>query len=316
MTKLALVQKSPVFLNTKKSVAKAIKYIHEAAKSKADIVVFGECWLSGYPAWIDHSIHMGRWDQKEIKRVWAHMYEDGIEVPGSQIAKIQHAAKINKKYVVIGANEAIKKGKGNGTLYNTLLIIDPKGKIVVHHRKLMPTYNEKMIHGYGDAHGLQTVSTPHGNIGGLICWEHWMPLTRQAMHDEGEDIHFGLWPAVKASHKLASRHYAFEGRCFVVAMGQIMRKKDLPSYLTIAPEIMDNESQYLLDGGSCVIDPNGEYLLEPQYGVDKIIYYDLPPLSELYTERMNLATSGHYARPDIFEFRINKSRMTSEDNTE
>jgi predicted amidohydrolase len=313
MTKLALVQKSPVFLDTSKSVAKAIKYIHEAKEASADIIVFGEGWLSGYPAWIDHSIHMGRWDQKEIKEVWGQMFEDGIEIPGTQISKIQHAAQVTKKYVVIGANEAVKKGKGNGTLYNTLLIIDPNGKIVVHHRKLMPTYNEKMIHGYGDAYGLKTISTPHGNIGGLICWEHWMPLTRQAMHDEGEDIHFGLWPAVKSSHKLASRHYAFEGRCFVVAMGQLIKKSDIPDNLTIAPEIKNNESEFLLDGGSCIIDPNGEYLLEPQYGVDDIIYHDLPPLKSLYTERMNLATSGHYARPDIFKFNINKNRFTTED---
>ena len=313
MTKLALVQKSPVFLDTNKSVAKAVKYIHEAKIGNADIVVFGEGWLSGYPAWIDHSINMGRWDQKEIKEIWAQMYEDGIEIPGPQIHMIQIAARATKKYVVIGANEAVKKGKGNGTLYNTLLIINPQGEIVVHHRKLMPTYNEKMIHGYGDAAGLKTIATPHGNIGGLICWEHWMPLTRQAMHDEGEDIHFGLWPAVKSSHKLASRHYAFEGRCYVVAMGQIILKSSIPSYVTLAPEIMNNNSPYLLDGGSCIIDPNGEFLLEPQYGVERIIYHDLPPLKDLYTERMNLATSGHYARPDVFKLTIDKSRFTTED---
>jgi len=313
MTRLALVQKSPVFLDTTKSVAKAIKYIHEAAKKSADIIVFGEGWLNGYPAWIDHSLHMGRWDQKEIKDVWAQMYADGIEIPSKRMQKIQDAAKATKKYVVLGANEAVKRGKGNGTLYNTLLIINPKGKIVVHHRKLMPTYNEKMIHGYGDAAGLQTVETPHGNIGGLICWEHWMPLTRQAMHDQGEDIHFGLWPAVKSSHKLASRHYAFEGRCYVVAMGQILKKKSVPASLQIAPEIAGNDSEYLLDGGSCIIDPNGEYLLEPQYGVEKIICHNLPPLQDLYTERMNLATSGHYARPDVFSFSVDKRRFTTEE---
>lgn len=310
MTILALVQKEPVFLNSEKSVAKAAKYIHEASINSADIVVFGEGWLTGYPAWIDHSINMGRWDQKEIKQVWSEMYADGVEIPSPQFNKIQNAAKATKKYVVIGVNEAIKKGKGNGTLYNTLVIINPKGEIVVHHRKLMPTYNEKMIHGYGDAHGLKTVSTPYGNIGGLICWEHWMPLTRQAMHDEGEDIHFGLWPAVKSSHKLASRHYAFEGRCYVVAMGQILRKSSIPSSLKIAPEVMNNDSEYLLDGGSCIIDPNGEYLLEPQYEVDSIIYHELPPLKDLYSERMNLATSGHYARPDVFSFEVDKRRHT------
>lgn len=310
MTKLALVQNAPDFLNSKKSAKNAVQYINESTSEGADIIVFGEGWLSGYPAWIDYSLHMGCWDQKEIKEIWADMFADAIQIPGSEIQSIQDAAKRNSKYVVIGANEAIKKGKGNGTLYNTLLIIDPVGEIKVHHRKLMPTFNEKLIHGYGDAFGLKTIETPHGNIGGLICWEHWMPLTRQAMHDEGEDIHFGLWPAVKDSHKLASRHYAFEGRCYVVAMGQTLHKSSIPDYLKMKPEILNNGSEYLLDGGSCVIDPNGNFILDPQYEVEGIIYVDLPPIKELYTERMNLATSGHYQRPDVFNFSVDKRRMT------
>lgn len=310
MTKIALVQKAPEFLDSKQSSINAVEYIAESATNYADIIVFGEGWLSGYPAWIDYAQHMGCWDQKEIKELWATMYEDAIEIPGEEIKAIQEAAKQHSKYIVIGANEAIKKGKGNGTLYNTLLIIDQDGEIAVHHRKLMPTFNEKMIHGYGDAYGLKTLKTPFGNIGGLICWEHWMPLTRQAMHDEGEDIHFGLWPAVKASHKLASRHYAFEGRCYVVAMGQILYKSKIPDNINLKEAIKDDDSKFILDGGSCVIDPNGNFLLEPQYGVEEIIYVDLPPLKELYTERMNLSTSGHYQRPDVFTFKIDKRRMT------
>ncbi|MEM9548816.1 MAG: carbon-nitrogen hydrolase family protein [Bacteroidota bacterium] len=310
MTKLALVQKPPVFLNSQLSAEKAVEYIAESSDNNADIIVFGEGWLSGYPAWIDYAIHMGCWDQKEIKNVWATMYADAIEVPSNEIQLIQEAAKKHAKYIVLGANEAIKKGKGNGTLYNTLLIINLDGEIVVHHRKLMPTFNEKLVHGYGDAFGLKTIPTPHGNIGGLICWEHWMPLTRQAMHDEGEDIHFGLWPAVKSSHKLASRHYAFEGRCYVVAMGQILHKNSIPDYLELKQDVQNNDSPYLLDGGSCVIDPNGNFILEPQYAKEEILYVDLPPLKELYTERMNLATSGHYQRPDVFSFRVDKRRMT------
>jgi len=310
MTKLALVQKAPVFMDSKKSSITAVEYINESASNQADIIVFGEGWLSGYPAWIDYSLHMGCWDQKEIKEIWAEMFADAVQIPGDEIKVIQEAAKKNSKYVIIGANEAIKKGKGNGTLYNTLLIIDPSGEIAVHHRKLMPTFNEKLVHGYGDAYGLKSITTPHGNIGGLICWEHWMPLTRQAMHDEGEDIHFGLWPAVKSSHKLASRHYAFEGRCYVVAMGQILHKKSIPGYLDLKPELLNNDSDYILDGGSCVIDPNGNFILEPQYEREEIIYVDLPPLKDLYTERMNLATSGHYQRPDVFSFSVDKRRMT------
>ena len=310
MTKLALVQRAPEFLNSKRSAENAVQHINESASSEADIILFGEGWLSGYPAWIDYSIHMGCWDQKEIKEIWAEMYADAIQVPGTEIRAIQDAAQRNSKYVVIGANEGIKKGKGNGTLYNTLLIIDPNGDIVIHHRKLMPTFNEKLVHGFGDAYGLKTISTPHGNIGGLICWEHWMPLTRQAMHDEGEDIHFGLWPAVKSSHKLASRHYAFEGRCYVVAMGQILHKSSIPDSLELKPEVLNNGSEYILDGGSCVIDPNGNFILEPQYEKEEILYVDLPPLHDLYKERMNLATSGHYSRPDVFTFKVDKRRLT------
>jgi predicted amidohydrolase len=310
MTKLALVQHAPVFLDSKKSAANAVEYIDLSSKNGADIIVFGEGWLSGYPAWIDYAQNMGCWDQKEIKDIWATMFADAVEVPGSEIKTIQEAAKQNSKYVIIGVNEAIKKGKGNGTLYNTLLIINTDGEIAVHHRKLMPTFNEKLIHGYGDAFGLKTISTPYGNVGGLICWEHWMPLTRQAMHDEGEDIHFGLWPAIKESHKLASRHYAFEGRCFVVAMGQILRKESIPDYINLQDVIKNNDSEFILDGGSCVIDPNGNYLLKPQYEIEDIIYVTLPSLHELYTERMNLSTSGHYQRPDVFKFQVDKRRMT------
>ena len=310
MTKLALVQKAPNFLDSIQSAENAVHYINDASNQKADIIVFGEGWLSGYPAWIDYSIHMGCWDQKEIKQVWATMYKDAIEIEGPEINSIREAARSNGKYVVIGANEAIKRGKGNGTLYNSLFIIDPNGEVAVHHRKLMPTFNEKLVHGYGDAYGLKTIQTPFGNIGGLICWEHWMPLTRQAMHDEGEDIHFGLWPAVKSSHKLASRHYAFEGRCYVVAMGQILKKSSIPDYLELKADLMENGSEYILDGGSCVIDPNGNFILEPQYEREEIILVGLPPLHDLYTERMNLATSGHYQRPDVFTFKVDKRRMT------
>ena len=168
MAKIALVQRAPVFLNAPKSAEKAVQCIHEAAEKNASITVFGEGWISGYPAWIDYSLHMGCWDQKEIKEVWAEMYEDAVEIDGPEISAICQAAKVTKSYTVLGVNEAIKKGKGNGTLYNTLLIINPDGEIAVHHRKLMPTYNEKLIHGYGDAFGLKTIKTPHGNIGGLI----------------------------------------------------------------------------------------------------------------------------------------------------
>ena len=219
---------------------------------------------------------------------------------------MQKLAKKLRVSICIGANEVIRKGKGNGTIYNTAIIINEKGNLANHHRKLMPTYNEKLIYGLGDGHGLQSVPTSAGNIGALICWEHWMPLARQAMHDEGEDIHIALWPAVKEMHQIASRQYAFEGRCFVVSVGQILRTRDIPDTLEL-PEYLQ-QSPLILNGGSCVISPKGDFLLKPQYDVQEILYLDLPAFDMLTEERMNLATSGHYQRHDVFTLEIDKKR--------
>jgi len=246
-------------------MAKAKTIISKAAKNKAQVIAFGECWLSGYPAWLDFCPEAGFWDHEPIKNIWADMYENAVEVGGKEVKLLQYWAKKYKVILIIGMNEVVKKGKGNGTIYNTILTIGENGKLLNHHRKLMPTYTEKLVHGLGDGAGLNTIETSVGRIGSLICWEHWMPLTRQVMHDEGEDIHFALWPAVKESHQIASR--------------------------------------------SCVIGPDGNFLLPPQYDKEETFYFDLPSLKTLIKERMNLAVSGHYQRPDVFKLKVNKKRI-------
>jgi len=289
-------------------MAKAEKLIVEAAQSGAQIVAFGECWLSGYPSWLDYCPEVNFWDHEPIKSVWADMYENSVEINGAEVKTLQRLAKKHEVVLVVGINEVVKKGKGNSTIYNAIITINEKGDLLNHHRKLMPTYTEKLVHGLGDGAGLRAVDTAAGRIGSLICWEHWMPLTRQAMHDEGEDIHFALWPAVKESHEIASRQYAFEGRCFVISIGQILQVEDLPSQLTLPKELQGKNKNYVLNGGSCIIGPDGKFLLPPQYETESIIYFDLPPFRTLWKERMNLATSGHYQRPDVFKLKINRKR--------
>ena len=309
-TKIAIVQHKPVFNNLQESMAKAKAIISEAAKNKAKIIAFGECWLSGYPSWLDYCPEAGLWDHDPIKSIWAKMYENAVEIGGKEVKCLQTWAKKYKVVLVIGMNEVVKKGKGNSTIYNAIIVIGENGKLLNHHRKLMPTYTEKLVHGLGDGAGLNAVDTSVGRIGALICWEHWMPLARQAMHDEGEDIHFALWPALKESHVIASRQYAFEGRCFVFSIGQILRVEDLPKELKLPKHLKGKNKTYVLNGGSCVIGPNGQFLLQPQYEKEETIYFDLPPLNTLIKERMNLATSGHYQRPDIFKLKVNKKRIT------
>lgn len=306
MINIAIVQSGPEYWNLSKSLAKASDIISDAARKGAHIIAFGECWLTGYPAWIDYAPEAGLWDHPPVKEAWAQMYENSIEIPGAELKQIQQLAKQYAVHIVLGANEVVKKGKGNGTIYNVVLQIDSSGNMVSHHRKLMPTYTERLIHGLGDGRGLTAVDSDHGRIGSLICWEHWMPLARQAMHDSGEDIHFALWPMVKEMNQVASRHYAFEGACHVVAVGQMMKVSDTPQDIILPHALAQDPTKYVLKGGSCVVGPDGSWILEPQYGLDEVIHVALPSLRDNIKEKMNLAVSGHYQRPDIFDFKINE----------
>ena len=188
-----------------------------------------------------------------------------------------------------------------------MLFINPKGEIVNHHRKLMPTYTEKLVYGLGDGMGLKTINTPFGRMGGLICWEHWMPHARQALHNEGEIIHLALWPSVNDMHQVASRAYAFEGRCFVVSVGQILKKSELPKELIKKESKFMESTDYLLSGGSCVIKPDGQFQVEPRFHTEEIIYAELDP-NEAIKEKMTLDTSGHYSRKDVFKFKVVRER--------
>lgn len=304
---IAIIQASPVYLNLAKSLEKMQAYIKEAAQKGAEMIVFGETWLCGYPAWLDHCANIAIWDHEPTKEVFLKMLRSGVEVPSQTTTQIGKWAKQYGVTIMVGANEVVTKGKGNGTIYNSLLLFDSKGNLVNHHRKLMPTYTEKMLYGHGDGEGLKTVDTGFGEVGGLICWEHWMPLSRQAMHNEKEVIHVAVWPCVFERHQIASRHYAFEGRCFVIAAGQILRVKDMPEELEMPPHLRDKPEHFMLNGGSCVIGPDGNYLLEPQFDTEGVLICEIKDLDRVYKERMTLDVTGHYQRLDVFDFKVKKT---------
>jgi predicted amidohydrolase len=301
--RVAIVQNSPVFLDLDASLAKAITLAEEAAKRQARLIVFGETWLPGYPAWLDYCRDVALWDHRPSKNVFAKLRRNSLTVPGKETEALAQVAAELKVTLVIGANERVETGPGNGTLYNALLTFSAEGQLANHHRKLIPTYTERLVWGQGDGRGLRSIETPGGRVGGLICWEHWMPLTRQAMHIAGEDIHVAVWPTVHQMHQVASRHYAFEGRCFVLAAGMVMRVKDMPDELRLTPELDANPESILLYGGSTIFGPDGEYVVEPLCEKEDIIIADLD-LDALDRERMTLDVSGHYNRSDLFTFRV------------
>lgn len=232
-------------------------------------------------------------------------------MPSPETDRLALAAKTQKVVVVIGINERVDLGPGNGTLYNSLLTIDADGSIANHRRKLIPTYTERMVWGQGDGANLKAVDTSVGRVGGLICWEHWMPLARQVLHDSGEHIHIAVWPTVHEMHQVASRHYAFEGRCFVLAAGLLMKVHDLPPQLPVATELSDKPDRLLLKGGSAIIGPDGGYLVEPVFDEEQILIAELD-LKAVDKERMTLDVSGHYQRPDFFELKIHAKQSVPE----
>ena len=307
--KVCLVQHSPVHMNAMESAKKAVRLFDEAAANGAQLVSFGETWLPGYPAWLDSCPNVSRWDHDPVKKVYARLSKNSVTVPGPEVALLQESARKHGIVVLIGVNERVESGPGNGTLYNSLLIINEKGEIASHHRKLMPTYTERLVHGIGDGHGLNTVETGIGKVGGLICWEHWMPHTRQSLHLQGEHIHVAMWPTAHEMHQVASRHYAFEGRCFVLAVGQIMKGSDIPEELEKPQEAIDDPNWLLMRGGSSVIGPDGKYIVEPVYDREELIYAELP-MDKILEERMTLDVAGHYNRNDVFTFSVNRNRHT------
>lgn len=302
---VAIIQARPVYYDLPKCVDKAVSLIAEAAGKGAQLVTLGETWFPGYPTWLDYSYDVAWWDHPPTKKVYARLYENSMSLDSPEMVQLQKVAKQYEIVLVLGINEKVTVGRGNRSIYNTIVTVDEKGEIVNHHRKLRPTFTEQLIWAQGDGAGLQAVDTAIGRVGGLVCWEHWMPHARQAMHISNEQIHVAMWPAAIERHQLASRHYAFEGRTFVLAAGSINPAEDLPSELkfdeTLKPDHL------MLRGGSAIIGPDSEYIVAPVYDEECILTAELD-MTRIYEEQMALDVTGHYARDDVFTFEVNRDR--------
>lgn len=290
-------------MNLKASVKLAVDLISQAAAKNAQLVVFGETWLPGYPAWLDYCPDAALWNHEPTKKIYAALCENSLSLDSPEMNDLAAAARDHRISVVIGVNERVQSGAGHGTLYNSLLTFAPDGSLINHHRKLMPTYTERLVWGQGDGKGLRAAEITQVRVGGLICWEHWMPLARQALHNSGEHIHVAVWPTVNEIHQLASRHYAFEGRCYVLAAGLLLRLKDIERLLPLRADLSLGPDDFVLRGGSAIVGPDGKYLMEPVFDQETIITAELD-LRAIYREQMTLDVSGHYHRPDVFEFRL------------
>lgn len=303
----AIVQARPAYYDLAASLEQALDWLQRAADQGAQLVILGETWLPGYPAWLDYCERAAQWNRDETKEVYARLAENSIAIPSPESKRLSDHARNLGIVLVIGVNERVDQGPGNGTLYNSILTYDATGQLVNHHRKLVPTYTERLIWGQGDGAGLRAAPTKFGRLSSLVCWEHWMPLARQALHESGEQIHAALWPTVKEMHQVASRQYAFEGRCFVLAAGSILRAEDTPSELKLPAELAETPDSLVMNGGSAIIAPDGNYLAGPLWDEEGILQAELD-LRAITREQMTLDVSGHYSRPDVFRFRVRRKR--------
>lgn len=298
--KVAAVQASPVFLDRDATIEKGCALIAEAASGGASLAVFPETWIPGYPVWANAD---SRWNYRPSKQAYGMLFRNAVDVPGPEVARLCEAARRSSMAVVMGINERVS----TGTLYNSMLFIDGDGTLLGIHRKLTPTYHERMVWGQGDGSTLSVFDSSVGRIGGLVCWEHWMPLARYALYAQAEQIHAAVWPSATETFLLSCRNMAFEGRLFVVAAASYLTRSMLPADFPLLRE-MDALSEQLCVGGSAIIGPDARFVAGPVYGCETIVYGDID-MDLILEEKELLDVAGHYARPDVFSFGVNRRRM-------
>lgn len=307
LLKVGLAQIAPIWLNRAKTIEKVKSYVADAASKNADLVVFGEALLPGYPFWLDR-INGAVFNSPTQKKIHAHYMDQAINVESGHLNSICSLAKEKSIAIYLGIIER-PSDRGGHSLYCSLVFIYKTGEIKSVHRKLMPTYEERLSWSPGDGNGLVTHSLPPFTVGGLNCWENWMPLTRAAMYAQGEDLHVSIWPGNKRNTERLIPMIAEESRSFVVGVSGLFRPSDIPNDFPFAELMRENTQDLLANGGSCLASPDGSWVVEPFVGEEKLVIAEIDH-SLVREERQNFDPSGHYSRPDVLKLQINRERQS------
>lgn len=305
---VALAQIAPVWLDREATTAKIIEAIHEAADEGAELVTFGECLLPGYPFWLDFT-GGAAFNSPMHKEIHAHYLSQAVNIEAGHLESICDAAGERKVSVVLGIAER-PDDRGGHSIYASLVYIDSNGIIQNVHRKLMPTYEERLTWSPGDGHGLRTFPLKNFTLGGLNCWENWMPLARAALYAQGEDLHLAIWPGGEHNTHDITRFVAKEGRSFVVSVSGLMRIADFPQDTPYYDEIIEHAPDTLASGASCIAAPDGSWVIEPQIG-EEGIYIATLDHNMVLEERQNFDPVGHYSRPDVTQLNVNRARQST-----
>lgn len=300
--KAAVVQAAPVPGDTPATVSKVVALVAEAAARGARVLVFPEAFVGGYPKGANFNIYIGG-RTPEGRAEFAHYHAGAIAVPGPETELIGEACREAGVFLTIGVIE-----RDGGTLYCTALYFGADGALLGKHRKLMPTAAERLCWGFGDGSTLQTVATPWGEMGAVICWENYMPMMRMAMYAQNIAIYCAPTADDRDSWVSTMQHIALEGRCFVLSACQYLTRADFPSHMQ---NVLTNDDQHvLMRGGGLIIDPLGRVLAGPDYSGEAILTAELN-LEDIPKAQFDFDAVGHYSRPDVFQLNVNSRPMAA-----
>ena len=295
--KVAVVQAAPVVFDRERTLKKVQALSEEAARQGARLVVFPEAFVSAYPRGLDFGAVVGSRTEagrEQYRRYW----ESSVDVPGPAVQTLGRIARSSKIYLVIGVIE-----RDRGTLYCTVLFFSPEGTYLGKHRKIMPTASERLVWGFGDGSTMPVFDTPLGKIGAVICWENYLPLMRAAMYAKGIELYCAPTADPRDSWIASMRHIAVEGRCFVLSCNQFNRRRDFPS--DYGAEMGADPDAIVTRGGSCIVDPFGNFLAGPNTSDEVILIAEIDR-AQIVRGKFDLDVVGHYARPDIFQLQVDE----------
>ena len=305
---VGLAQIAPVWLDRDATIDKVVDWIDKSAAESCALTVFGEALVPGYPFWVERT-DGARFDSALQKSLYAHYLSQAVSIEDGDLERIQTASRKHSVSVYLGVVERAPD-RGGHSLYCSMVYIDAGGAIASIHRKLMPTYEERLVWAIGDGNGLRTHRLGAFTAGGLNCWENWLPLARASLYAQGEDLHVAIWPGSVRNTEDITRFIARESRSFVVSVSGLLRKTDIGGALPHADLLTETADDLMANGGSCVAAPDGEWLLEPQSGAESLYLVELDH-RRVREARHNLDVAGHYSRPDVTRLVVDRRRQTT-----
>lgn len=306
--KVAMGQLAPVWLNKLETLKKVEQAIIKAANNDAELIVFGEGLVPGYPFWL--AITGGaEWNTNVNKALHSHYVQNSITIENGDLDSICKLCAEHNIATYLGIIER-PLDRGGHSIYASLVYIDQQGKIQSVHRKLQPTYDERLTWAPGDGNGLRVHPLKDFTVGGLNCWENWMPLPRAALYGQGENLHIAVWPGSDHNTKDITRFIARESRSYVISVSSLMTRDDFPEETPYINDILENAPKQLANGGSCIAGPDGEWIIEPILHKEDV-FYAILDFNRVLEERQNFDAVGHYSRPDVTQLVVNRERQST-----